>query len=242
MSDDKKKRYVNISTVADTKKALEDVTALYEAGKAQWGPVYEILQAQLDAEREKVAGYDRWLSGGVYFTREEYDQHIAHHKQQLDAERQREVVSLYQYKLACRQSEAVDLERQQIRQQFDAERARVAQLTAERDKYYQQAISYEHELYGDPGHGLGVVHQLKELRELVMALPVPRGEVVEEGERVEAEKMRRYLQRLNNAPVESNRQLRDRLTSAEAAAKRDWENGDGTGRHVKPDATDEYTG
>ena len=41
------------------------------------------LQAALDAEREKVAAYDKWLSGGVYFTTEEYKDLVANHNQQL---------------------------------------------------------------------------------------------------------------------------------------------------------------
>ena len=41
------------------------------------------LQAALDAEREKVAAYDKWLSGEVYFTTEEYKDLVANHNQQL---------------------------------------------------------------------------------------------------------------------------------------------------------------
>ena len=47
-----------------------------------WAEIVE-LGAALDAEREKVAAYDKWLSGGVYFTTEEYKDLVANHNQQL---------------------------------------------------------------------------------------------------------------------------------------------------------------
>jgi len=41
------------------------------------------LQAQLAAAKKVKADYDRWLSGGVYFTTAEYEKHIAEHQAQL---------------------------------------------------------------------------------------------------------------------------------------------------------------
>jgi len=34
------------------------------------------LQGQLEAAKKKVAGYDRWLSGGVYYTNAEFEEQI----------------------------------------------------------------------------------------------------------------------------------------------------------------------
>ena len=43
------------------------------------------LQAQLAAAKKVKADYDRWLSGGVYFTTAEYEKRVAGHKQQVQA-------------------------------------------------------------------------------------------------------------------------------------------------------------
>ena len=51
---------------------------------ALWGQL-ATLQAQLAAAKKVKADYDRWLSGGVYFTTAEYEKHVAGHKQQVQA-------------------------------------------------------------------------------------------------------------------------------------------------------------
>ena len=43
----------------------------------------DALRAQLAAAQKVKADYDRWLSGGVYFTTAEYEKHIAEHQAQL---------------------------------------------------------------------------------------------------------------------------------------------------------------
>ena len=43
------------------------------------------LEAQLAAAQKVKADYDRWLSGGVYFTTAEYKKHVAEHRQQVEA-------------------------------------------------------------------------------------------------------------------------------------------------------------
>lgn len=40
----------------------------------------------------------------------------------------------------------------------------VAALAKERDCYYHKAIEFEHQLFGDPGYGMGVVHIAQELK------------------------------------------------------------------------------
>ena len=54
----------------------------------------------------------------------------------------------------------------------------------ESNVYYRKAIEFEHELYGDPGHGMGIVHIAQELkkqrdtlRTLIAALPKVEGEI-----------------------------------------------------------------
>ena len=102
--------------------------------------------AQLTAERDAFIRLNK-----------QSDNHLADLHAALDAERAR-VRELEEVNQHLRDSE------EYVQGEYKAALDQVAQLTAERDKYYQQAISYEHELYGDPGHGLGVVHHLKELR------------------------------------------------------------------------------
>jgi len=51
---------------------------------ALWGQL-ATLQAQLAAAKKVKADYDRWLSGGVYFTTAEYEKRVAGHKQQVQA-------------------------------------------------------------------------------------------------------------------------------------------------------------
>ena len=56
----------------------------HENPSALWGQL-ATLQAQLAAAKKVKADYDRWLSGGVYFTTAEYEKHVAGHKQQVQA-------------------------------------------------------------------------------------------------------------------------------------------------------------
>jgi len=55
-----------------------------ENPSALWGQL-ATLQAQLAAAKKVKADYDRWLSGGVYFTTAEYEKRVAGHKQQVQA-------------------------------------------------------------------------------------------------------------------------------------------------------------
>ena len=43
------------------------------------------LQAQLATAQKVKADYDRWLSGGVYFTTADYEKHVAEHRRQIEA-------------------------------------------------------------------------------------------------------------------------------------------------------------
>ena len=45
----------------------------------------ESLQGQLVADQKVKADYDRWLSGGVYFTTADYEKYVAEHRQQVEA-------------------------------------------------------------------------------------------------------------------------------------------------------------
>ena len=48
--------------------------------------------------------------------------------------------------------------------QLQQRTAELEAAKAESNAYYRKAIEFEHELYGDPGHGLGLVHVEKELK------------------------------------------------------------------------------
>jgi len=118
-------------------------------------------QRALDAEREKVAGYDRWLSGGVYFTNAEYNEHIKKHNAELATlQAQLESANVLMYKKNCALGRAdttiTDLQAQlrQVEGERDAARHRVDELEA-------REIDVEI-LQGD----------LTALRQLVSALPV----------------------------------------------------------------------
>jgi len=53
--------------------------------KAEQDAQLATLQAQLAAAKKVKADYDRWLSGGVYFTTAEYEKHVADYGQQVQA-------------------------------------------------------------------------------------------------------------------------------------------------------------
>lgn len=51
-----------------------------------------------------------------------------------------------------------------VETQLTQRTAELEAAKAESNAYYRKAIEFEHELYGDPGHGLGLVHVEKELK------------------------------------------------------------------------------
>ena len=65
--------------------ALVEASNLVLKVKAEQDAQLATLQAQLAAAKKVKADYDRWLSGGVYFTTAEYEKHVAGHKQQVQA-------------------------------------------------------------------------------------------------------------------------------------------------------------
>ena len=51
-----------------------------------------------------------------------------------------------------------------LQAELERVRGELEEAKRESNVYYRKAIEFEHELYGDPGHGMGIVHIAQELK------------------------------------------------------------------------------